>query len=134
MGYSPMGGSAAVYGNAPEAVQVAATGPGLFGALDRDFGHNIGTGIESNMTGRAGGFMGRVGGMAAGSMAGGLIGGPPGAALGGLLGGFIGSRGVNSLMDQQARSFANAQASEGLSQESRDIIGGLDPAEYGGLW
>ena len=93
LGYSPSGnGVAAVYSGAPDYVQTAATGPGLFGAIDRDTGTGIGSFMEDRMAGLAAGHLtGNVGG-AIGGMAGMALGGPVGGMVGGMVGGFLGGQ------------------------------------------
>lgn len=120
LGYSPFGGVAAVSPNAPEAVQVAATGPGLFGALDRDTGTNIGTMAERGLAEAAVNQGASMIGSGIGAVGGGLVAGPPGAAVGGFLGGLLG-RGVSSFADLDSLSpAAQAVAASSLSYSNPD--------------
>lgn len=88
-GYSPFGGVATVYGNAPEHVQVAATGPGLFGFLGTKTS-DIATTAANQANGLLSGISGFLGSLgtnrdSSGFGGGGGVGGEPGG------GGFGGS-------------------------------------------
>lgn len=91
-GYSPMGGIATVHQSAPEHVQAAATGPGVFGAIDRDTKTDIGSKVERGLANATLGFGGRMAGGIVGGMAGSLVGGPVGGLVGAGVGSIAGSR------------------------------------------
>ena len=99
-GYSPMGGVAAVHANAPEAVQAAATGPGLMGAL----------GISPK-------GQERVARTALGVI-GGLIGGPALGAIGVPASGFLSGLAARGL-GKRASASVTGQTSRGGSSSGR---------------
>lgn len=132
LGYSPFGGAARVYDSAPDYVQIAATGPGVFGAMDQDFPGNIGSRTEDAIAGRAATQAGRVAGGALGATAGGMFGGPFGAAIGGLGGSWIGSKLADRFVSEQ--QLGGGSSDGGLSQASIDAVRGYDAEGRGGLF
>lgn len=146
IGYSPLApnGLAAVNADAGP----GATGPGLFGFADRDFG--IGGDGAKSLASYAGGMPGRIGGSLLGGAAGTALGGPVGGLLGAMLGGYAGGQLTSGLMSQNAAMSLGQQpqhtglwgtlsdwfsggesSSDGISQESRDAIAN---STSGGLW
>ena len=104
-GYSPMGGVAAVHANAPEAVQAAATGPGLLGAL------GIGPKGQERVARTALGVIGSV------------IGGPALGALGVPAAGFLSGLATRGI-GKRASAAVTGQASRGGSSSGRGGSGG----------
>jgi hypothetical protein len=115
LGYSPVGsGFSYVSDSAPSHVQAAASGPGLFGAMNRDFGGQFGSGLENGLSGFGSSFTGRTGGAVAGGLAGAAFGGPIGGLAGAALGGIAGGAGQRAGM-----------AAAGGSARSGGIFGGM---------
>ena len=142
IGYSPVApnGLTSVNANAGP----SATGPGLFGFSERDFG--IGGGGAQGLASYATGMPGRIGGSVLGGAAGTAVGGPIGGILGAMLGGYAGGKITSGLAAQNAASAlgqapvntggwlgglfgGDPSSSSEISQESRDAVSGI-----GGLW
>jgi len=131
LGYSPYGGVAAVSPNAPESVQVAATGPGLFGAIDdedagipglRGYGQKAEQALASQALATTGG---KVGG-AVGALGGTAVGGPVGGLVGGLLGGFIGNQFGRGLPGMGFTGLEGASpAAAAVAAQNRGLFGGM---------
>ncbi|MEO1102355.1 MAG: hypothetical protein AAFW98_01270 [Pseudomonadota bacterium] len=90
IGYSPIGGFAAVH---PSAVTPAATGSGIFGMLGMN---------DAAFAQQASKVPGRVIGGALGGTAGTMVGGPIGGLFGSMLGGMLGGHTSQGLINQQA--------------------------------
>lgn len=123
IGYSPLAPNelTAVNPNAGP----AATGPGIFGFMERDFG--FGGGIPQAMGSYAAGTPGRIGGGILGGVAGTALGGPVGGLLGTMAGGYLGGR--------MASSMASNNAASALGQAPtapQGFLGGLFGGLFGG--
>lgn len=126
-GYSPATGIATVSPNAPESVQIAATGPGLFGAINRDTESQIGSRVEDTLGNFALGMTGaRVGGFA-GGMLGGLVGGPVGAALGAGVGALGGRAIARNAPSMDATGIPGVSPQDAITAGGRQPVSNLGP-------
>lgn len=127
IGYSPTTGTANVYSQAPMSVQVAATGPGLFGAIDETTGTKIGSRMEQGLTSMGPGFVGKGMGGAAGGAVGTMVGGPVGGLVGGLLGSLIGGRLGRDSLDYAAQRYGGVVPTQASSiSYGPGLLGGND--------
>ena len=133
IGYSPLGGFVGVNPDAGP----AATGPGIFGFMERDFG--FGGSGDRMLANAAARTPGRVGGAMLGGAFGTAVGGPIGGLLGGLFGGWAGGRatqyGANALANQYSLGpIEPSDSGSGLSEASRNEVSGYESQGLGGLW
>lgn len=109
----------------------AATGPGLFGMMDAEFG--VGRGVERSLQTTAAAAPGRIAGMVTGGALGTALGGPVGGAVGSLAGGLLGGRATRSVLNNQGIA-AGTHTPTQASSVATGGGGGLFESIFGGLF